>query len=100
MKKVVKFGGSSLASAGQFQKVGAIIRSDDSRVYVVPSAPGKRNSSDIKITDLLYECYELAAEGKNFYEPFLAVKDRYNEIIQGLGLTLSLSEAFDAIENK
>ena len=100
MKKVVKFGGSSLASAGQFQKVGGIIRSDDSRVYVVPSAPGKRSSSDIKITDLLYECYELAAEGKNFYEPFLAVKDRYNEIIQGLGLTLSLSEAFDAIENK
>ena len=100
MKKVVKFGGSSLADAGQFQKAGAIIRSDDTRVYVVPSAPGKRNSSDIKITDLLYECYDLASEGKNFYEPFLAVKDRYNEIIQGLGLSLSLSEAFDAIENK
>lgn len=100
MKKVVKFGGSSLASAEQFQKVGAIIRSDDSRVYVVPSAPGKRHDGDIKVTDLLYECYELASEGKNFYEPFLAVKDRYNEIIQGLGLSLSLSEAFDEIENK
>lgn len=100
MKKVVKFGGSSLASAEQFQKVGAIIRSDDARVYVVPSAPGKRHDGDIKVTDLLYECYELASEGKNFYEPFLAVKDRYNEIIQGLGLNLSLSEAFDEIENK
>ncbi|MBQ7154140.1 MAG: aspartate kinase [Synergistaceae bacterium] len=100
MKKVVKFGGSSLASAGQFQKVGAIIRSDEARVYVVPSAPGKRHDGDIKVTDLLYECYELASKGQNFYEPFLAVKDRYNEIIQGLGLNLSLAEAFDAIEDK
>ena len=100
MIKVVKFGGSSLADAKQFQKVGEIIRSDDSRVYVVPSAPGKRYDTDIKVTDLLYECYELASTGKNFYEPFLAVKDRYNEIIQGLGLNLSLKDAFDEIENK
>ena len=100
MKKVVKFGGSSLADAKQFMKVGEIIRSDESRVYVVPSAPGKRHDGDIKITDLLYECYELASSGKNFYEPFLAVKDRYNEIIQGLNLNTSLTEAFDAIEQK
>ncbi len=100
MKKVVKFGGSSLADAGQFRKVADIIHADDSRVYVVPSAPGKRNPSDTKITDLLYECYELASKGQNFYEPFLSVKDRYNEIIQGLGLSLSLSEVFDEIENK
>ncbi len=100
MKKVVKFGGSSLADAGQFRKAGEIIRSDEARVYVVPSAPGKRNDGDIKITDLLYECYELAVKGQNFYEPFLAIKDRYNEIIQGLGLNMSLSEAFDAIEDK
>ena len=100
MKKVVKFGGSSLADAGQFRKVADIIHADDSRVYVVPSAPGKRSSSDTKITDLLYECYELAVKGQNFYEPFLAVKDRYNEIITGLGLNLSLAEAFDAIEDK
>ena len=61
MKKVVKFGGSSLADAGQFRKVADIIHADDSRVYVVPSAPGKRTSADTKITDLLYECYELAS---------------------------------------
>ena len=48
MVKVVKFGGSSLASAEQFTKVGDIIRSDESRKYVVPSAPGKRNSKDTK----------------------------------------------------
>ena len=100
MIKVVKFGGSSLADAKQFQKVSNIIHSDESRVFVVPSAPGKRYDADIKVTDLLYECYELAAAGKNIYEPFLAVKDRYNEIIQGLGLNFSLKDAFDEIENK
>ena len=60
MKKVVKFGGSSLASAEQFMKVGAIIRADESRRYVVPSAPGKRFSDDTKVTDMLYGCYALA----------------------------------------
>ena len=64
MKKVVKFGGSSLASARQFKKVGDIIRSDKSRRYVVPSAPGKRNDKDEKVTDMLYQCYDAAAEGK------------------------------------
>ena len=54
MKKVVKFGGSSLANAEQFKKVGDIIRSEESRRYVVPSAPGKRYSGDTKVTDLLY----------------------------------------------
>ena len=58
MPKVVKFGGSSLASAAQFQKAGEIIRSEKSRKYVVPSAPGKQDSKDIKITDMLYLCYE------------------------------------------
>ena len=55
MKKVVKFGGSSLASAEQFKKVGDIIRADEGRRYVVPSAPGKRNSADTKVTDMLYD---------------------------------------------
>ena len=63
MKKVVKFGGSSLASAEQFKKVGDIIRADESRKYVVPSAPGKRFSDDTKVTDMLYACYNAAAEG-------------------------------------
>ena len=57
MKKVVKFGGSSLADSEQFRKVGAIIKSDPSRVYVIPSAPGKRFSGDEKVTDLLYKMY-------------------------------------------
>ena len=70
MKKVVKFGGSSLASAEQFQKVGEIIRAEESRKYVVPSAPGKRFSADTKVTDMLYQCYGAAEEGKDFLAQF------------------------------
>lgn len=98
MKKVVKFGGSSLADAKQFQKVGAIVHADPSRIYVVPSAPGKRFSGDTKVTDLLYRCYDFAAEGKDFTDPFREIQSRYNEIIQGLGLKYSLEDEFRAIE--
>ena len=66
MSKVVKFGGSSLASAEQFKKVGNIIHSDEERRFVVPSAPGKRFSGDTKVTDMLYGCYALAEEEKDF----------------------------------
>ena len=65
MSKVVKFGGSSLASAEQFKKVGEIIRADATRRFVVPSAPGKRFPKDTKVTDMLYACYELAEQEKN-----------------------------------
>ncbi len=98
MKKVVKFGGSSLANAEQFQKVGDIIRSDESRCYVVPSAPGKRFDEDIKVTDMLYGCYEAASNGEDFFDKLKAIKERYYEIIKGLGLTLSLEDEFKKIE--
>ena len=67
MIKVVKFGGSSLASAEQFAKVGKIIQADKERRYVVPSAPGKRNAKDTKVTDMLYACYALV-EAEASYE--------------------------------
>lgn len=98
MKKVVKFGGSSLASADQFQKVGEIIRSDESRRYVIPSAPGKRFSSDTKVTDLLYNCYDAAVKEKNFTDLLSAIQNRYNEIINGLELTISLDKEFELIK--
>ena len=98
MKKVVKFGGSSLASAEQFKKVGDIIRADESRKFVVPSAPGKRFSDDTKVTDMLYGCYAIAAEGKDFSKELKAIKARYEEIIKGLGLKLSLDEEFKTIQ--
>jgi len=97
MKKVVKFGGSSLASAEQFKKVGNIIRAEESRRYVVPSAPGKRFSADTKVTDMLYGCYAAAENGEDFTEKLAAIKDRYQEIINGLGLKFSLDEDFEVI---
>ncbi|MBQ8230839.1 MAG: aspartate kinase [Lachnospiraceae bacterium] len=97
-KKVVKFGGSSLASAEQFEKVGNIIRSDAERRFVVPSAPGKRFSNDTKVTDMLYGCYALAEAGEDFKKELDAIKARYQEIIDGLKLDLSLDEEFAVIE--
>ena len=98
MKKVVKFGGSSLANAEQFQKVGDIIRSDESRRYVVPSAPGKRFSADTKVTDLLYTCYGKAEAGEDFTDVLTEIKGRFYEIIKGLNLDLSREEEFRQIE--
>lgn len=98
MRKVVKFGGSSLASAEQFKKAADIIRADNERRFVVPSAPGKRFSDDTKVTDMLYACYDLAESGKNFKEQMQAIKERYLEIITGLALDLSLDEEFKTIE--
>ena len=70
MIKVVKFGGSSRADAVQFKKVANIIKSDPSRKYVVASAPGKRNSHDEKVTDLLLQCFRLAGEKRSIDETF------------------------------
>ena len=98
MKKVVKFGGSSLASATQFKKVGDIIRAEESRRYVVPSAPGKRFSADTKVTDMLYQCYSLAEAGKDFTKLLSDIKARYNEIIEGLELELSLEHEFEIVK--
>lgn len=98
MKKVVKFGGSSLASAEQFEKVGNIIHADKERKFVVPSAPGKRDADDTKVTDMLYGCYDLAEAGKDFKAQLQAIKVRYQEIIDGLALKISLEEEFKTIE--
>ena len=96
--KVVKFGGSSLASAEQFKKAGEIIRADETRIYVVPSAPGKRYKNDAKVTDMLYACYALAESGSDFRKELAEIRSRYQEIIDGLELTLSLEEEFAVIE--
>ena len=100
MPKVVKFGGSSLASAAQFQKAGEIIRSEKSRKYVIPSAPGKRNSRDTKITDMLYLCYDKAEKGLDYSEEWKFITSRYQEIIDGLSLTLSLEKEFEQIREQ
>lgn len=97
MKKVVKFGGSSLASAEQFRKDRGHYHADKERRYVIPSAPGKRFSGDTKVTDMLYGCYELAENDKDFKKELQAIEERYQEIIDGLSLTLSLKEEFKTI---
>ena len=97
MIKVVKFGGSSLASAEQFAKVGKIIRSDAERKYVIPSAPGKRNDKATKVTDMLYACYALAEQEEDFRVQLMKIKERYDSIINGLNLKLSLEEEFKKI---
>ncbi len=96
--KVVKFGGSSLADANQFRKVADIIRADKTRRFVVASAPGKRFSEDIKITDMLYSCYDKASKGENFDQDFQAIEERYNSIIKDLSLDLTLEEEFKYIK--
>ena len=97
MIKVVKFGGSSLASAEQFHKVKDIILSDPDRRFVVPSAPGKRDSSDTKVTDMLYRCYSIAEENGDFSDALAQIRARYQEIIDGLSLTVSLDVEFETI---
>lgn len=98
MKKVVKFGGSSLASARQFKKAGNIIHGDKTRRFVVPSAPGKRNDKDVKVTDLLYQCYDAASEGRSYKKILEKIKERYEQIIEGLELNLNLDHEFAVIE--
>ena len=100
MKIVVKFGGSSLASAEQFKKVADIIHADPHRRFVVPSAPGKRFDGDTKVTDMLYGCYDLAEAGKDFDGALADIKARYDEIIEGLGLDLTLDKEFETIHEQ
>ena len=98
MVKVVKFGGSSLADADQVKKAAAIIKEEKERRYVVPSAPGKRTSGDTKVTDMLYQTYDLAESDQNFDKELLAIKARYDEIVFGLGLDFSLDYEFRTIK--
>ena len=97
--KVLKFGGSSLADAEHFRAVADIVKSEPERKYVVASAPGKRNGSDIKVTDMLYECYELAVNDEDITDIFDQIKSRYTDIIDDLGIDLDLTEVFEKIKS-
>ena len=96
--KVAKFGGSSLADAGQFKKVADIVKADDKRKFVVASAPGKREKHDIKVTDMLYECYDKAVNDEPFEELLAKIKERYDGIISELGIDIELDADFDKIK--
>ena len=97
MVKVVKFGGSSLASADQFRKACDIIRADKDRRYVVDSAPGRRFDDDDKVTDLLYRCHREAYEGEDFTETLDRIRKRFDDIARGLEVQVPLAKEFDVI---
>ena len=85
--RVTKFGGTSLASAEQFRKVKEIIMSHPDRRYVVASAPGKRFSDDIKVTDLLNQSYRLAASGEDYHPVLQKIHDRFSDILTDLEIS-------------
>ena len=98
--RVTKFGGSSLADAGQIKKVANILHSDSSRRYMVPSAPGKRHSEDDKITDLLYRCHDIATTGKKIDPVFEQIRARFMQIARELKVECGLKEELEEIYNR
>ena len=86
-----------MADANQIRKVTAIIKQSQHRRYVVVSAPGKRSSDDIKVTDLLYQCYNAAVKGEDFEPALVQIRDRFAEIIRDLELDFDLDSEIETI---
>ena len=100
MLKVTKFGGSSMADAGQYRKVRDIILEDPTRRVVVVSAAGKRDSSDHKITDLLYLCYAHSKYGVDCSSVFEMITSRYIQIRDDLNLNVDLETEFAELKQR
>ena len=101
MKKnlvVAKFGGTSVADADQFRKIRKILQSGPERKIIVVSAPGKRFSEDIKVTDLLISCYEKAARGESFAGELEQIRNRFRDILEGLDMIFPLEEEIRTIQ--
>ena len=99
MKTIVaKFGGSSLADAEHFRRVGEILRADPARRFAVASAPGKRSGADTKVTDLLYRCYDLAADRGDFSPVLAEIRGRFADIAGALGVDFPLDAELEKIE--
>ena len=94
---VLKFGGTSLADAGQFRKVRAIIEKDPARRFVVASAPGKRTPDDTKVTDLLYRCFDQAFSGGDFAATLHQVDNRFFDIICDLSIDFDIASEIEII---
>ena len=95
----MKFGGSSLADSSQFRKVSLIIRSREGRVFVVASAPGKRSRDDVKVTDMLYSCFDLASSGQDFSGVLDRISERFSSIASDLGVGMDLGVEFEVIRS-
>ncbi len=95
---VLKFGGTSLADASQIKKAAGIIKANPARKFVILSAPGKRFSDDIKVTDLLYKCHQEAQNGGDFSQTLAKISDRYSEIIKDLGVDFDIKSEIEIIK--
>ena len=98
--KVVKFGGSSMADAGQYRKIREILQADPDRKVVVVSAAGKRTKDDHKITDLLYLCHAHTQYGVDCSGVFDMISSRYIAIRDELGIDLDLETEFAALKQR
>ena len=96
--KVCKFGGSSLANAEQIKKIKQIVNLDKARNYVVPSAPGKRNENDIKVTDLLIAFHNAVTGGEPFETIYANVSERYVQIRDGLDLDTDIESHLNTVK--
>ena len=97
---VCKFGGTSLADADQIRKVRDILQSSPNRKYVVPSAPGKRDRDDTKITDLLYLSHELSRQQVDFVDPFSRIRKRYSDLVDALQVDLDIEALLDTLQGE
>jgi len=97
---VAKFGGTSLADSSQMKKVKKIVEEDKRRRYIVPSAPGKRNSDDRKITDLLYLCHAHVQQNIPFEDVYKLIRERYTQIVADLGLTINIEKYLEEVKNE
>lgn len=98
--KVVKFGGSSMADAGQYRKIRDILLNDPERRVVVVSAAGKRFKGDHKLTDLLYLCHAHTQYGVDCSAIFEMIRSRYLDIRDELGIKLELEGEFDELKKR
>ncbi len=98
--KVCKFGGTSMADGNVILSAAKIVEADNSRRYVVVSAPGKRYSGDIKVTDLLYACYDAYEKGEGFDEIFEKISARFLSIEKEIGRDLRVQAYLDEMKGE
>jgi len=98
--KVCKFGGTSMATAQSMTRVAEIIKMDPERKFIVVSAAGKRFKDDIKVTDILYNCYYAVRDYQTCDKAFAPIRERYEEIIKELNLDVDSKVFFDEIEKQ
>jgi len=95
--KVAKFGGTSVATAAQLAKVAKIVEADPGRRVIVPSAPGKASPEDVKVTDLLYLCHELAERDQDFDRVWAKVVARFEAMVEDLEVSIDLGPTLEDI---